>query len=365
MKAFMVRPPQTREQLDEELRQSAIAGVPGKICSTDCTHIEWHGCSANIKNQCSNGKYGGSTTLVFEISVGHNRKIFSVTPKTPSGDVSRPPKKSALKKVAAPPKGLIKQQQSFLFMMVRNEITEKAPAQKSALHSLAMTSFMRALTKLSEEKWAGVFPEIIDKNYLSATTMKCDKKLTGHQIWRRSGIVKAHILKNYLPLLREVLVKNQAGNWEPPSGMDWAWVIDRLRILIFNAKEVDLTMEGGDEDDGGDDDDDDGDGIQFRRSLISLIPVALARLLFEVHGFYGFCSLWQKKNAQKFCAEIGHFFAQNMLVHNFRHRFYELSSILHADCSILVIFFVLFFHMKKKMNDRLLRPNTRREGVLY
>lgn len=74
----VVHPP-AGDDLAEELRQSELAGVPGKLCSTDCTHIEWHGCAANLKNLCTNGKNGGSTTLVFEISVGHNRKIFSVS----------------------------------------------------------------------------------------------------------------------------------------------------------------------------------------------------------------------------------------------------------------------------------------------
>ena len=73
-----VHPPCTEHQVDEALAIYKRLGLPGAIGSTDCFHLFWDRCPAQLKVDCRNGRYK-RCTLVWSVSNDHHRKIYSIT----------------------------------------------------------------------------------------------------------------------------------------------------------------------------------------------------------------------------------------------------------------------------------------------
>ena len=75
----VVKPPTEGPELEAAMRAYGSAGFPGAFASVDCTHMWWEGASANLKNVTTKGNIGYKT-LVFQVTVLHNRKVINVTP---------------------------------------------------------------------------------------------------------------------------------------------------------------------------------------------------------------------------------------------------------------------------------------------
>lgn len=73
-----IHPPSTKEEVDEALEIYRRLGFPGAIGSTDCFHLFWDKCPAQLKVDCRNGRYK-RCTLVWSISNDHHRKIYSLS----------------------------------------------------------------------------------------------------------------------------------------------------------------------------------------------------------------------------------------------------------------------------------------------
>jgi hypothetical protein len=73
-----VHPPCSEKDLNEALEIYRRLGLPGAIGSTDCFHLFWDRCPAQLKIDCRNGR-SKRCTLVWSISNDHHRKIYSVT----------------------------------------------------------------------------------------------------------------------------------------------------------------------------------------------------------------------------------------------------------------------------------------------
>jgi hypothetical protein len=73
-----VHPPSSKEQVDEALTIYKRLGLPGAIGSTDCFHLFWDRCPAQLKVDCRNGRYT-RCTLVWSVSNDHHRKIYALT----------------------------------------------------------------------------------------------------------------------------------------------------------------------------------------------------------------------------------------------------------------------------------------------
>jgi hypothetical protein len=72
-----VRGPETPAEIEKVVNVYARLGFPGAIGSVDCTHIRWDKCPAHLRAVCK-GKEG-FTSLGFEITVDHFRRIHAVT----------------------------------------------------------------------------------------------------------------------------------------------------------------------------------------------------------------------------------------------------------------------------------------------
>jgi hypothetical protein len=73
-------PPTTDEQLDRIMRMYERGGFAGCVGSTDCTHIPWDRCPAQLRT-IYKGKEG-YPTIAYEVTVDHTHKILNVTPGT-------------------------------------------------------------------------------------------------------------------------------------------------------------------------------------------------------------------------------------------------------------------------------------------
>ena len=73
-----VHPPSTEHELKETMAIYERLGLPGGIASTDCFHLFWDRCPAQLKVDCRNGRYK-RCTLVWSVSNDHHRKIYSMT----------------------------------------------------------------------------------------------------------------------------------------------------------------------------------------------------------------------------------------------------------------------------------------------
>ena len=62
-----VHPPSTQEQLQETMDIYQRLGLPGAVGSTDCFHLFWDKCPAQLKIDCRNGRYK-RCTLVWSVS---------------------------------------------------------------------------------------------------------------------------------------------------------------------------------------------------------------------------------------------------------------------------------------------------------
>lgn len=75
----VVRPPMTEAEVLEAMHDYTRAGFGGCFASMDCTHVAWSQCSGNLRNLATKGPIGHST-LAWELTVLHNRKIISCSP---------------------------------------------------------------------------------------------------------------------------------------------------------------------------------------------------------------------------------------------------------------------------------------------
>ena len=73
-----VHPPSTKKDVDEALEIYRRLGLPGAIGSTDCFHLFWDKCPAQLKVDCRNGRYK-RCTLVWSVSNDHHRKIYALS----------------------------------------------------------------------------------------------------------------------------------------------------------------------------------------------------------------------------------------------------------------------------------------------
>jgi len=73
-----IHPPCSEKEVDEALEIYRRLGLPGAIGSTDCFHLFWDKCPAQLKVSCRNGRYK-RCTLVWSISNDHHRKIYALT----------------------------------------------------------------------------------------------------------------------------------------------------------------------------------------------------------------------------------------------------------------------------------------------
>ena len=73
-----VHPPSTEQDLKETMAIYQRLGLPGGIGSTDCFHLFWDKCPAQLKVDCKNGRYK-RCTLVWSVSNDHHRWIYSIT----------------------------------------------------------------------------------------------------------------------------------------------------------------------------------------------------------------------------------------------------------------------------------------------
>ena len=73
-----VYPPCTQQELKETLSIYERLGLPGAIGSTDCFHLFWDRCPAQLKVDCRNGRYK-RCTLVWSLSNDHHRRIYSIS----------------------------------------------------------------------------------------------------------------------------------------------------------------------------------------------------------------------------------------------------------------------------------------------
>jgi hypothetical protein len=73
-----VHVPSTQKEIDETLAIYLRLGLPGAIASTDCFHLFWDRCPAQLKVDCRNGRYK-RCTLVWSVCNDHHRKIYSIT----------------------------------------------------------------------------------------------------------------------------------------------------------------------------------------------------------------------------------------------------------------------------------------------
>lgn len=73
-----VHPPSTQKEVNEALAIYARLGLPGAIGSTDCFHLFWDQCPAQLKVLCRNGRYK-RCTLVWSVCNDHHRKLYSIT----------------------------------------------------------------------------------------------------------------------------------------------------------------------------------------------------------------------------------------------------------------------------------------------
>lgn len=73
-----VHTPCSEKEVDEALAIYKRLGLPGAIGSTDCFHLFWDKCPAQLKIACRNGRYK-RCTLVWSICNDHHRKIYCVT----------------------------------------------------------------------------------------------------------------------------------------------------------------------------------------------------------------------------------------------------------------------------------------------
>ena len=73
-----VHPPSTQKEVDEALSIYKRLGLPGAIGSTDCFHLFWDQCPAQLKVLCRNGRYK-RCTLVWSVCNDHHRKLYSIT----------------------------------------------------------------------------------------------------------------------------------------------------------------------------------------------------------------------------------------------------------------------------------------------
>ena len=85
-------------------------------------------------------------------------------------------------------------------MAVRCELTEKQVMDKKAQHSAALTAYNRQAVLLTknDSKFTVVLGDYdgpVGLDFLKHSTMRCDRLLTGEQIWKRGGQAKASVLK--------------------------------------------------------------------------------------------------------------------------------------------------------------------------
>lgn len=73
-----VHPPSALNEVQEALAIYKRLGLPGAIGSTDCFHLFWDKCPAQLKVDCRNGRYK-RCSLVWSVSNDHHRKIYSIT----------------------------------------------------------------------------------------------------------------------------------------------------------------------------------------------------------------------------------------------------------------------------------------------
>jgi len=73
-----VHPPRTQEELDSTMSIYKRLGLPGAVGSTDCFHLFWDKCPAQLKVDCRNGRYT-RCTLVWSVSNDHHRKLYSIS----------------------------------------------------------------------------------------------------------------------------------------------------------------------------------------------------------------------------------------------------------------------------------------------
>ena len=73
-----VHPPCNEKELQETLEIYKRLGLPGGVGSTDCFHLFWDKCPAQLKVDCRNGRYK-RCTLVWSVSNDHHRKIYSMS----------------------------------------------------------------------------------------------------------------------------------------------------------------------------------------------------------------------------------------------------------------------------------------------
>jgi len=70
--------PSTEHELKETLSIYQRLGLPGAIGSTDCFHLFWDRCPAQLKVDCRNGRYN-RCSLVWSVSNDHHRKIYAIS----------------------------------------------------------------------------------------------------------------------------------------------------------------------------------------------------------------------------------------------------------------------------------------------
>ena len=73
-----VHPPSTQQEVEEALAIYKRLGLPGGIGSTDCFHLFWDRCPAQLKVDCRNGRYK-RCTLVWSASNDPHRKIYAMS----------------------------------------------------------------------------------------------------------------------------------------------------------------------------------------------------------------------------------------------------------------------------------------------
>jgi len=78
MYPIWVHPPRTEHALQQTLEIYRRLGLPGAIAGTDCFHLFWDRCPAQLKVDCRNGRYK-RCTLVWSVSCDHHRWIYSIS----------------------------------------------------------------------------------------------------------------------------------------------------------------------------------------------------------------------------------------------------------------------------------------------
>lgn len=76
-----IHPPESDSDIEFAEKSYRLAGTPGAIGSVDCVHLHYDRCPAQERSSYDGPK--GHPTISYEMVVGHNRRIYSLTPGWP------------------------------------------------------------------------------------------------------------------------------------------------------------------------------------------------------------------------------------------------------------------------------------------